>query len=83
MRRLFRSLLAELHKLGCRVIAADFGAVTICTGKRDPAAAAAFVEGVQASLRSREAFTWLELTPVRRPRLPRRCPLLPVAGAVC
>lgn len=65
MRKLFRLLLAELHKLGAKVVYADFGSITIATGKRDPQQAAEFVGTVRQVLLSRDLFSWLDVAPQR------------------
>ena len=62
----FTLLLAEMKKLGATVVFADAQKVIVCTGKRRLANASAFVEGMRASLRKRELFSWLELEPVRQ-----------------
>jgi DNA polymerase epsilon subunit 1 len=65
MRRVFRSLLSELQRLGAKVVYADFGIIWLATGKSTPAAAAAFVDGLRAAVQQRELFSWLGLVPTR------------------
>jgi hypothetical protein len=66
MKKVFTLLLAEVKKLGATVIHADMQTITIATGKNRLASAAAFVDGLRASLRRRELFSWLELEPSRQ-----------------
>ena len=66
VRKTFTLLLAEMKKLGATVVFADARRVIVCTGKRRLANASAFVEGMRASLRKRELFSWLELEPVKQ-----------------
>ena len=66
MKKVFTLLLAEVKKLGATVIHADMQSITIATGKTRLASAAAFVDGLRASLRRRELFSWLELEPSRQ-----------------
>ena len=65
MKKVFTLLLAEVKKLGATVIHAD-ASITVATGKTRLASAAAFVDGLRASLRRRELFSWLELEPSRQ-----------------
>lgn len=65
MRKLFRMLLAELHRFGAKVVYADFGSITLATGKRDPEQAAEFVENIRQVLLSRDLFSWLDVAPQR------------------
>ena len=66
MKKVFTLLLAEVNKLGATVVHADMQTITIATGKNRLASAAAFVDGLRASLRRRELFSWLELEPSRQ-----------------
>ena len=66
MKKVFTLLLAEVKKLGATVVHADMQTITIATGKHRLASAAAFVDGLRASLRRRELFSWLELEPSRQ-----------------
>ena len=66
VKKVFTLLLAEARKLGAEIVYADTQTVTIATGKTRLSAAAAFVEGLRASLRRRELFSWLELEPTRQ-----------------
>ena len=66
MKKVFTLLLAEVKKLGATVVHADMQTITIATGKNRLASAAAFVDGLRASLRRRELFSWLELEPSRQ-----------------
>ena len=66
VRKTFTLLLAEMKKLGATVVFADARRVIVSTGKRRLANASAFVEGMRASLRKRELFSWLELEPVKQ-----------------
>ena len=59
VKKVFTLLLAEARKLGAEIVYADTQTVTIATGKTRLSAAAAFVEGLRASLRRRELFSWL------------------------
>lgn len=65
MRRMLRALLAELQRLGGRVVYADAGVIQLATNRQSPAAASAFVEGVLGALRARDLFCWLDLRPAR------------------
>jgi len=66
VKKVFTLLLAEVKKLGAVVVHADTQTITIATGKTRLASAAAFVDGLRASLRRRELFSWLELEPSRQ-----------------
>jgi DNA polymerase epsilon subunit 1 len=66
VRKTFTLLLAEMKKLGATVVFADARRVIVSTGKKRLANASAFVEGMRASLRKRELFSWLELEPVKQ-----------------
>ena len=66
MKKVFTLLLAEVKKLGATVVHADMQTITIATGKHRLASAAAFVDGLRASLRRRELFSWLEFEPSRQ-----------------
>ena len=57
MKKVFTLLLAEVKKLGATVVHADMQTITIATGKNRLASAAAFVDGLRASLRRRELFS--------------------------
>ncbi|KAK3232982.1 hypothetical protein CYMTET_56694, partial [Cymbomonas tetramitiformis] len=65
MSKLFKVLLAEMVKLGCTIVYADFSQITICTGKRSMPAALSYVECLLEALRGRELFPWIELEPCR------------------
>ena len=60
---MFRLLLAELRKLGCTVVYADFNQILLCTGKHSVPSAQGYVESLRATIRSRDLFKWLELAP--------------------
>ena len=56
-------LLAELRALGAVVVRADFNKLTIATDKAGLAEAEAYVDFVLASLKRRQLFHWVQLTP--------------------
>ncbi|KAF5727520.1 DNA polymerase epsilon catalytic subunit A [Tripterygium wilfordii] len=64
MQKVFALLLAELRKLGAKVIFANFSKVIIDTGKSDIAAAKAYCDSLVKALQTRELFEWIELEPL-------------------
>eukprot|EP00873_Tetraselmis_striata_P038899 jgi/Tetstr1/459163/TSEL_004609.t1 len=65
MQKCFLQLVAEMRRLGATVVAADFGSVTICTGKHNLSAAVSYTEYLMEALARKELFKWLQLSPIR------------------
>jgi DNA polymerase epsilon subunit 1 len=63
MHKVFRLLLAELRKLGCTIVYADFNQILLCTGKHSVESAQGYVESLRATIRSRDLFKWIEMSP--------------------
>ena len=63
--KMFALLIAEMKHLGAEIVSADFGHITLCTGKRDAETAEAYVSYLVKTLKSRELFTWLNINTVR------------------
>ncbi|KXZ56813.1 hypothetical protein GPECTOR_1g732 [Gonium pectorale] len=61
--KLFLQLAAEMRRLGAVLVAASSHSITICTGKRSVKAAAGYTRFLLDTLRGRELFRWLELSP--------------------
>ncbi|XP_045460209.1 DNA polymerase epsilon catalytic subunit 1 [Harmonia axyridis] len=62
MKKLFLQLVAELKRLGCTIIYANFNKIVICTKKRNVEDAVGNIEFVVASIRNKELFHSLEIT---------------------
>ncbi len=64
MRKLFARLIAELQRLGAKVVFASFEKVIIATNKSCAAAAQDYVSFVADTVTSGDLFTCLQLTPI-------------------
>ncbi len=64
MRKLFARLIAELQRLGAKVVFASFEKVIIATNKSSAAAAQDYVSFVADTVTSGDLFTCLQLTPI-------------------
>jgi DNA polymerase epsilon subunit 1 len=65
MKKLTLLLIAELKRLGVRVIHATFNRVIICTNKKSVEDAEGFVSFLLECLRKKELFTALDINPKR------------------
>lgn len=65
MKKLTLLLIAELKRLGVRVVHATFNRVVICTNKKSVDDAKGFVAFLLDCLRKKELFTALDITPKR------------------
>ncbi|GBG32491.1 DNA polymerase epsilon catalytic subunit A [Hondaea fermentalgiana] len=61
MSKVFLQLVAELRRLGAKIVSANFQRIIICTGKRDAASASAYVEHVINTVQSKSLFEDIEL----------------------
>jgi DNA polymerase epsilon subunit 1 len=55
----------QLRRLGATVVAADFGSLTICTGKHNLSAAVSYTDYLINAVRRKELFKWIALSPIR------------------
>jgi len=65
MRKLLLQLVAELNRLGARVVHVDTCSLVIATNKRNVAAAVGYTDYVLETLGKRELFQHLDLTPIK------------------
>lgn len=61
MVKVFLQLVAELRRLGAKIVSANFQRIIICTGKRDAESASAYIEHVINTVRSKSLFEDIEL----------------------
>ncbi|KAK9873901.1 hypothetical protein WA026_002253 [Henosepilachna vigintioctopunctata] len=62
MKKLFLQLVAELKRLGCMIIYANFNRIIICTRRKNVEDAMGNIEFVIASIRNKELFHSLQIT---------------------
>lgn len=65
MRKLLLRLVADLKRLGTTVIYADTSTLILCTGRHSMIGAIGYTDYVLETLRKREIFQWLALSPSR------------------
>lgn len=63
MRKLFIQLVAEFKRLGCAVVYANFDKIVLCTKRSNIQDATANIEFILTSIRNKELFHSLEITP--------------------
>nr|GMD12608.1 DNA polymerase epsilon catalytic subunit A-like [Ipomoea batatas] len=63
MQKVFALLVAELRKLGAKIVFASFSKIIVDTGKSDLSAAKAYCDNVIKTLQTRDLFEWIELEP--------------------
>ncbi|XP_035661114.1 DNA polymerase epsilon catalytic subunit A-like [Branchiostoma floridae] len=63
MKKLFLQLVSEFKRLGSIVVFANFNKIVVCTKKRRVEDALAYVEYITNSIRSRELFHGVDITP--------------------
>ena len=62
MRKLFKRLVAEMSKLGVKLVYGDFNRLIIATGKQDVAAAKEYIEFILMAVSNVEMFRYLEVS---------------------
>ena len=61
MEKVFRQLVDQLRRLGCRVVHASYANLIIATGKHDLPSALAFADYVVSTVRGKDLFEWVDL----------------------
>ena len=63
--QVFRMLLGEMRKLGATIVFADFSRIIVCTGKHSLDSALGYVDSLAATVKAKDLFQWIDLTPAR------------------
>lgn len=62
MKKLFLQLVAELKRLGCIIVYANFNKIIICTRKNNVQDAKTNIQFITASIRNKELFHSLDIS---------------------
>ena len=61
MEKVFKQLVAQLRRLGCKVVHASYATLIVATGKHDLPSALAFADYVVSAVRGKDLFEWVDL----------------------